>query len=195
MNSIPLATASTESYGFGGFWVRFFAFVIDSALISSLSFLILFFFNVPMIHASDNDDWNRQRHLYEERTKHTEFRQGEQIHIAITETGSGPSLSKKEVYGHGTLFCLLYPLLASAFYVSSWQATPGKRCFSLKVINYSGERISVGTALLRAFLVFALPIGIFLIPFTRRKQALHDLIVHTLVVKEKAVIRANVTSH
>jgi uncharacterized RDD family membrane protein YckC len=78
---------------------------------------------------------------------------------------------------------LYWPVLES----SSWQATVGKRVMGLQVTDLEGNRLSFVHALLRAFakIVSSIPMGIgFLIAaFTARKQALHDIIVKTLVVR------------
>lgn len=78
---------------------------------------------------------------------------------------------------------LYWPVLES----SSWQATVGKRLMGLQVTDLEGNRLSFVHALLRAFakIVSSIPLGIgFLIAaFTARKQALHDIIVKTLVVR------------
>lgn len=70
---------------------------------------------------------------------------------------------------------------------SGWQATVGKRVMGLEVTDADGNRLSFPRALLRSLakIISGIPIGIgFLIAaFTARKQALHDIIVKTLVVR------------
>ncbi len=67
------------------------------------------------------------------------------------------------------------------------QATLGKRCMGLKVTTLEGNRISLGQASGRHFAkflsTFALFVGFLITPFTRRKQALHDMVAGTLVVE------------
>lgn len=81
-------------------------------------------------------------------------------------------------------------LLALAYYTimesSGYQATLGKMVLGLKVTDLNGGRISIWKALGRYICKFISAI-IFLIGFmmagwTQRKQALHDLIMGTLVV-------------
>ncbi len=78
---------------------------------------------------------------------------------------------------------LYWPVMES----SKWQATVGKRVMGLEVTDLEGNRLSFVHALLRAFgkIVSSIPFGIgFLIAaFTARKQALHDMIAKTLVVR------------
>ncbi len=68
------------------------------------------------------------------------------------------------------------------------QSTFGKRAMGLKVTNLAGGRIGFGQASGRFFgkIVsgMTLYIGFIMAGFTERKQALHDLIAGTLVVKQ-----------
>ena len=73
---------------------------------------------------------------------------------------------------------------------SANQATVGKIALGLKVADEEGNRISFGRALgrtvakiLSALILF---MGFVMAGFTDRKQALHDKIAHTLVVKRSA---------
>lgn len=71
---------------------------------------------------------------------------------------------------------------------SSAQATVGKRVMGIKVINLQGGRIGFGQASGRFFSKLLsgaiLCIGYIMAGFTERKQALHDMIAGTLVVKQ-----------
>ena len=75
----------------------------------------------------------------------------------------------------------------AAFEASAWQATLGKRILGLRVIGIDGSRLSFPRAFLRqvAKVLSALPLqaGFLLAIFTPRRQALHDLIARTLVVR------------
>lgn len=68
------------------------------------------------------------------------------------------------------------------------QATLGKKAMNIKVVDITGQRISFLRASARHFSRYLssliLFIGFFMAAFTERKQALHDMIVSTLVVKE-----------
>lgn len=70
----------------------------------------------------------------------------------------------------------------------SWQATIGKKIVGIKVVDLQGDRISFARATGRyaaKFLSYMiLGIGYLMAGFTSRKQALHDLIAETLVIKE-----------
>ena len=82
---------------------------------------------------------------------------------------------------------LLYFVYAAIFESSSWQATPGKRILSLKIVDYEGNAVGF----LRAFgrnvgkivSTIILWIGFVMAAFTSRKQALHDMMAGCLVIR------------
>ena len=78
---------------------------------------------------------------------------------------------------------LYFPLMES----SSWQATIGKRIMHMKVAGMQGEKISIGKALGRFFCKILstalLFYGYIMAAFNSKRQALHDKIVLTLVLK------------
>ncbi len=67
------------------------------------------------------------------------------------------------------------------------QATLGKMALGLKVTDMEGGRINAGQAAIRYFSkilsAIILLIGYIMAAFTPKKQALHDIIAKTLVVK------------
>jgi uncharacterized RDD family membrane protein YckC len=88
----------------------------------------------------------------------------------------------------GQIVLLVLGILYYAFMQASpRQATLGKALVGLKVGGIEGERIGFGRALARevAKLLSALTflIGFIIAGFTKRKQALHDLIASTCVVR------------
>ena len=98
-----------------------------------------------------------------------------------------------EYSGIAALFYIIcIPMLSSWLYFawfqsSKFQATPGMMVFSMYIKNYEGRPISFWRASLRWFSTFlsllTLGIGYFIMAFTPRKQALHDYIAKTLVIK------------
>ena len=70
---------------------------------------------------------------------------------------------------------------------SSWQATLGKKAIGLRVTGMDGQRIGFGRATGRYFgkilSALILCIGFMMAGWTERKQALHDMIAGTLVVR------------
>jgi len=86
------------------------------------------------------------------------------------------------------LYWLIEWLYFAGFESSSWQATPGKKVLNLVVTNLTGTRISFGRATGRYFSkwvseLIPLAIGYILAGITERKQALHDMIASTLVLR------------
>jgi uncharacterized RDD family membrane protein YckC len=71
---------------------------------------------------------------------------------------------------------------------STWQATLGKRLLGLQVTNLHGGRISFGRATARHFAKlisnFSFTIGYVMAGFTKRKQALHDILTQCMVVRK-----------
>ena len=85
-------------------------------------------------------------------------------------------------------FMLLIPwLYYSLFEQSSRQATPGKSLLGLRVLDSHGEGLNLAQTLLRNYLkifsFFFLLSGFLIIPFTKRKQGLHDLLAGTIVIR------------
>ena len=84
---------------------------------------------------------------------------------------------------------LTYWLYFALMESSAKQATLGKLAVGIKVITSDGARLSFARATGRHFAKFLsmliLYIGFVMAAFTRRKQALHDLIADTLVVKRR----------
>ena len=69
---------------------------------------------------------------------------------------------------------------------SSRQATLGKLAFGIRVVDLDGDRVSFFRASARFFAkifsALSLAVGFLMAAFTRRKQALHDMVASCLVV-------------
>ncbi len=93
----------------------------------------------------------------------------------------------------GIIFISLLALIGKWLYFagfesSSWQATPGKKVLNLTVTDLTGAPVSFGRATGRYFSkivssLIPLGIGYILAGITERKQALHDMIASTLVLR------------
>lgn len=77
----------------------------------------------------------------------------------------------------------------ASFESGKHQATLGKRAMGIKVADVHGDRISFGRAMARRLgtLVdlITLNIGYLIQPFTKRRQALHDIIAGTVVLRTR----------
>lgn len=93
-------------------------------------------------------------------------------------------------WGLGLLVQLLYFVLFVLYFAwqesGEHQATWGKRALGLKVMSMDGKRISfwrgVGRTASKVISYMTMYIGFMLAGWTAKKQALHDLIVNTVVV-------------
>jgi len=97
-----------------------------------------------------------------------------------------PFLDKAIVYVLWLLAAVIVPWLFTALQeCSTPQATFGKRLLRVQVTDLDGRRISFGRASGRFFgrLIPTFGLGYLMALFTRRKQALHDLIAQCLVVR------------
>ena len=79
-------------------------------------------------------------------------------------------------------------LYYALFESSSWQATPGKKVLNIFVTDINGAPVSFGRATGRYFSKYItqlipLFVGFILAGLTERKQALHDMIASTLVLR------------
>jgi uncharacterized RDD family membrane protein YckC len=85
----------------------------------------------------------------------------------------------------GIIITWLYRALLES---SPRQATLGKQAMGIVVTDLNGDRISFGKATARSFSKYLsaiiLLIGYIMAAFTEQKQALHDIIAGTLVVKK-----------
>lgn len=91
----------------------------------------------------------------------------------------------------GSTIVIIYAISILYFAImesSKAQASVGKMALGIKVVDMEGNRITFGKALLRAIgrLISSaiMYIGYIMAAFTEKKQALHDIIANTLVVKK-----------
>ncbi|MFZ3231707.1 MAG: RDD family protein [Pseudobdellovibrio sp.] len=98
------------------------------------------------------------------------------------------SLGIPVTYGAGIIIGFLY----KPFFESSvLSATPGKALLGIVVVSEKdGERITFKAAAIRFFcqyismLIFM--IGYLMQPFTKRRQALHDMLSETVVIRKES---------
>jgi uncharacterized RDD family membrane protein YckC len=91
----------------------------------------------------------------------------------------------------GTVILVVYAIQILYFSImesSKFQGSVGKMALGLKVVDMNGNPISFGTAFLRSIGKIisgaVMCIGYLMAAFTDKKQALHDMIASTLVVKK-----------
>ena len=107
--------------------------------------------------------------------------------IGLLSLGNDPT-AIAAIFGGlvGLIISWLYYALQES---SSYQATLGKRAVGIVVTDLNGKQISFATATGRYFAKLlssiTLLIGYIMAAFTEKKQALHDIIVNTIVVKKR----------
>lgn len=149
---------------YAGFWLRFVAWFLDSILLGCFSGLIgavIGFVLALVLIAGNNGNPNIVRD------------EGMQALFNVVGYAIG--------IGIGWMY---FAFMES----STTQATLGKMAVGLKVCDLDGRRITFGRATGRFFgkiiSGFTCLIGYIMAAFTERKQALHDMIAGTLVVRK-----------
>jgi uncharacterized RDD family membrane protein YckC len=154
----PIYPVAMPPVSYAGFWIRFLAYIIDGALMSLVT-LPLFFVVMGMGVAGANSRDPQAAVMALMAT----------MPILLIVTGAG-----------GWLY---FALMES----STKQGTLGKMLLKLKVADPNGNRIGFGRATGRYFAKwissFTLSIGWIMAGFTEKKQALHDFIAVTVVLK------------
>ncbi len=161
--SPPLAWSQQHLYApppvYAGFWWRLLAMVLDGFVLAVVNYPLRLILDEILARMFDPDPFADSVWLA--------------LSVALTASLLLPTL----------LGWLYFAALES----SSWQATLGKRALGIAVTDLRGNRISFGRATGRyfasyiSFIVFLL--GFLIQPFTAKRQALHDMIAGTLVVR------------
>ena len=158
----PQVVVTPPAAPYAGFWRRFVAVVIDALILSFVMFPINLALRVPIYGILNQDEPSIDQFLSLMRVSFTS--------IAI-----------------GTLINWLYSALMES---SKLQGTLGKMALNIKVTDLELRRISFGRASGRFFgkilSKLILLIGYLMQPFTARRQALHDMLAGTLVVRRGA---------
>ena len=153
----------TRAVGYGGFWIRFVAFIIDYIVvrIAMIPFALLFFGRLM---------------LFGMIPRHGGYMGPDEV---LPIVGAAMKLVLIQV----AIFWIYEALMTS----STKQATLGKMIFGLKITDTQGQRISFARASGRHFGKYVsgliLMIGYIIAAFSPRKQALHDMMADTLVLK------------
>lgn len=160
------ATAAFPPLRYAGFWLRLVAYIIDGIIVGCV-FLIIFGFLAAVTGIGST-----LRNI----------RPGEDPGDVVALLGVTLIFA---VLGIALVGVWLYHALLES---SSWQGTLGKKVLGLAVTDTEGRRISFGRASGRYFAKFVtnlipLFIGYILAGFTERKQAIHDVIAGSLVLR------------
>jgi uncharacterized RDD family membrane protein YckC len=160
----------SETVRYAGFWLRFLAMMIDTVLLTAVTFpLLLAIYGLPDLSLrGDLSDLTTDR----------------------TAQYNGPA---------GLVIQYVLPAIAAIVFWKYKSATPGKMILSIKIVDARhGGSLSVTQCLIRyfAYLVSMLPLGLgFLwIAFDKRKQAWHDKLAGTIVVRAEEATEAVLVS-
>lgn len=164
MAPVPVAPGMVQPYG--GFWIRFLAYLIDKVVLGAAATPIVFV--VVAMGAAG---------------------------VSSAAQGSDEAQQMAAIGMILGMYAILFPILIVLGWLyealctsSSWQATLGKKALGLRVTDLNGNRIGFGRATGRFFgkwlSEMILYIGYFMVGFTDKKQGLHDMIAGTLVMKQ-----------
>ncbi|HOW26484.1 MAG TPA: RDD family protein [Bacteroidales bacterium] len=174
MENAEPTSGSTTTTTYAGFWWRFLAYLIDDIILSFATFIIftpvwavMGFSLFRMANWSD-PDWNFDHGMDPGAWQFI----GSVVGLAILT---------------GFLSVVIQWLYYSLMESSKYQATLGKMAVGARVTDLEGNRISFARATGRYFgkiiSGMILMIGYIMAGFTEKKQALHDMIANTLVIK------------
>lgn len=156
---------------YAGFWLRFVAYIIDYIILYVISGFII----IPILGAvglsvgASTDGFDMST-----------MTEGDMIAMASAIGGA--------IFAGGLITLVITILYYTLMEASKYQATVGKLALGLKVTDSSGGKLDFGKALIRQLGKIVsgiiLMIGYIMAGFTEKKQALHDMIAGTLVVKK-----------
>jgi len=158
---------NTAKVEYAGFWWRFLANIIDSIIISFVSWI----FVIPILGIFGVS-------LY-----------------SLKEAGFDPEQAELLIFpmiGLITTVSLMSTVMQWLYFAlmesSKYQGTVGKMVLKIKVTDEAGNRISFARATGRYFgkiiSGMILMIGYIMAGFTEKKQALHDMMASCYVIKE-----------
>lgn len=159
------APAARPAVAYAGFWLRFVAIIIDAIVLGFVRWIVLLPFAAS-------------------------------LGFGMRGIFMGHPLSRPEdffpmmgmFFRVWVILTVLNWLYFSLFESSGWQATLGKKALGLEVTDLAGQRIRFGRATGRFFgkyiSAIILFIGFLMAGFTEKKQALHDILAGTLVIRK-----------
>ena len=160
-------TAAAPGVQFGGFWLRFAAYLIDCVVILFGAIVI----SIPLIFLTGL---------------------GSLLSRIQIEEGQLNDAGGFVIFGLFLLFGVVSLAVTWLYHAlmesSEWQATVGKRAVGIIVTDMEGRRVSFARATGRHFAkivsnLVPLEIAYIMAGFTEKKQALHDMLADCLVLR------------
>ena len=150
---------------YAGFWLRFVAVLIDGIIIGAVTWPVVAILGLGAASSVENMESMDEAQ-------------------AMSMAGSMMAMGFAFQFSFFVIQTLYFTLMES----SSKQATVGKMVLGLKVTDVNGNKLDFVKALIRNVCKlisgFILCIGYIMAGFTEKKQALHDMIASTLVLKK-----------
>jgi len=151
---------------YAGFWLRFVAALIDGILLGAVIYPIITILGIGAVANS------------------AESMESMDEAQAMSAMGGMMAMG----FATNAVVFVIWTLYYSLMESSSKQASVGKMVLGLKVTDVNGNKLDFVKALIRnaskLISSFILCIGYIMAGFTEKKQALHDMIASTLVVKK-----------
>jgi uncharacterized RDD family membrane protein YckC len=155
---------------YGGFWRRLTAFSIDKFILATIGVMLFFVGTIAFGLGISPSDMAGQPEIL--------FDLGMKVMV---------------IYQVITLFL---DMAYFTYFHGTTGQTPGKRLLGLRVVQDTGEALSLGTAFLRwvGYIISALPLlmGFIWAGVDRRKQAWHDKIAGTVVIDLYQVVEVEI---
>ena len=159
------AVAAAPRVDYGGFWLRFLAYLIDGAVIVVGIFVVA----IPLVFLTGLGTLVSQVHPEED------------------FNDAGFWLIMAVIFLLATVGLAVTWLYHALMESSEWQATVGKKVLDLVVTDMAGRRVSFWRATGRHFAKIVsnviYPFGHIMAGFTDQKQALHDMIAGCLILR------------
>jgi uncharacterized RDD family membrane protein YckC len=147
-------------FHYGGFWIRFVAYLIDALIVGFASAAMQVILIRPMMGS------------------------------ASQPSGAAFGAAAIAMLGVAYLVGIAIAATYEGLFVYKVGATPGKMALGLRVVRPDGGPISLGRAIGRYFAkmlsAIVLLIGYIMIGFDKEKRGLHDLLVDTRVIKKRS---------
>ena len=164
----PAAVQPVSTVGYAGFWLRFVAAIIDGLILLAVRKILFLPFGIRTGMGMGMGGIFRGG------------RQPQDFSALMPMLGL--------MFRIAIISALIQWLYFSLMESSVWQATLGKKALGLTVTDLEGRRISFGRATGRYFAkilsTLTIGIGYLMAGFTAKKQALHDMIAGTLVLRK-----------
>ncbi|GBQ30368.1 RDD family protein [Gluconacetobacter sacchari] len=172
---------------YAGFWFRVLAWIIDAVILKVLSWGVSLLIAPSLTLTVINGNAPASRYEISDIVRISDVARAVPADYAYSYGTFHPTWHGNGVYE------LLQFVLPALYYIlfesSRLQATPGKRACRMRVADLQGARIGIGRATVRYFghilSVLTLGLGFLMVTWTRRKQALHDLLAGTCVIRQQ----------